>query len=364
MPEIEENKNSGLLIVPLSPKAFVFGAESGVAPKERLPKGDWHKYTPTGEYQSIPFKYDTMSCTTFSGLNSLEEQANFLKETEMTAEQIELCKSLGYIDEKGSFNFNDWFSANMSGTMPNGNDFGSVWESFRKHGVIGQKKGYQVGDFKTITEWLDRTKVTTEHKNEGLKFLDIFEIEYEFILLGVSNPEIIAQHLKHAPIHIGTPVCSGWNKKGKPVQKCDLPIQHATLVHGSVPKKVTQIFDHYDPLNKELAWDYSIPYAVKGVLKLRTAKPKPVKPQFVFTKTLSRNVRDKEVMEVQKFLKFHGFYKLDYFTDFYGYWTELAVKEFQKFYAKDILHPIGLTLPTGKWASMSIKKANILQAQS
>ena len=31
MPELEENKNSGLLIVPLSPKAFIFGAESGVA---------------------------------------------------------------------------------------------------------------------------------------------------------------------------------------------------------------------------------------------------------------------------------------------------------------------------------------------
>ena len=362
MPELEENKNSGLLIVPLSPKAFIFGAESGVAFKERLPDGKWYKYKPTGEYQSVPFKYDTMSCTTFSGLNSLEEQANFLRETEMTKEQLELCKAYGYIDEKGNFNFNDWFSANMSGTTENGNDFGSVWESFRKHGVLPQHKGYQVADFNTIKEWLDRTKVTTAHKEEALKFLEVFEIEYEFILLGTSNPDVIAQHLKHAPVHIGTPVCSGWNKKNKAVKKCDLPVQHATLAHGSKPKKVTQIYDHYDPLDKELEWDYPIPYAVKGVLKLKAPKPPtPKPPVFVFTKSLSRGVRHPEVMQVQKFLKSQGFYKLDYFTDFYGYWTESAVKAFQAHYAADILHPIGLTVPTGKWASMSIKKANALQ---
>ena len=44
------------------------------------------------------------------------------------------------------------------------------------------------------------------------------------------------------------------------------------------------------------------------------------------------------------------------FTDFYGYWTESAVKAFQAHYAADILYPIGLTVPTGKWASMSIKR--------
>jgi len=359
MPEIAE-KNTGILIVPLSPKAFKLGAESGVALEVRLKNGDWFNYSPTGEKQHTS-KYDTMSCTTFSGLSSLEMQYNWLRKNGYVSDELHAkLDELGYIDSKGNLNLSDWFTANMSGTTEKGNDFGSVWDSIRNHGVLPQKDGYKPDDFNTIGEWLDRTKVTTAQKEKALKFRELFEVAYEFILYGQSNPAVIAEHLKHAPIHIATPVCSGWGRESI-VQACGIEqVQHATCSHGSEAKAATLTYDTYDPLNKKLAWDYPIPWAVKGVLSVKVAKPKPAKPSYVFTRTLSKGMSGDDVQQLQLALKYLGFFKLDYTTKYFGAWTEEAVNAFQLAYASEILAPWGLTLPTGKFASMSIKKLHSL----
>lgn len=358
MPEI--NKNTGILLVPLSPKAFLLGAESGVKFEVRLPNADWFNFTPTDEKQYTA-SYDTMSCTTFSALNLLEMQVNWLvKNNKIGSDAIALLKEWGFFDENGKFNCSDWFTAVMSGTTSQGNDFGSVWESIRKNGVLPQKDGYKPADFNSNAEWLNRTKVTSEQQEKALKFLEVFEIAYEFILSGTSNPSVIAEHLKHAPIHIATPVCGGWGNEST-VQKCGLEqVQHATCSDGTEKDNATFIYDHYDPMHKKLAWDYPIPWAVKGVLSVKVPKPKTDKPVFTFTKTLQRGSKGLEVEMLQKALKYLGFFTLGNTTDYYGYYTEQAVKAFQQAYATDILYPIGLTLPTGKFASMSIKKLNQL----
>lgn len=361
MPAIAD-KNTGILIVPLSPKAFKFGAETGIAPLVRLPNGDWFNYTPTGEKQ-YTIKYDTMSCTTFSALNSLEMQFKWLRKNGYISDEVfNLLKEWGYIDENGNLNLSDWFTAVMSGTTTQGNDFGSVWDSIRKHGVLPQSKGAKPDDFKTIGEWLDRTKVTTEQKTIALKFLDIFDVAYEFILYGTSNPDVIFEALKQAPIHIATPVCNGWGVESI-VNKCGIEqIQHATCSHGSEKKVSTMTYDTYDPMNKKLAWDYPIPWAVKGVLTVKAPKPKPTKPApFTFTRTLKNSMSGADVEALQKWLKYLGFFKLDYTTQYFGQWTEDAVKAFQQAYAADILAPVGLTVPTGVFATQSIKKLTALQ---
>lgn len=362
MPEI--TKNTGILVVPLSPKAFLLGAESGVKFEVRLPNADWFNYKPTDEKQYKDFSnsnYDTMSCTTFSALNSLEMQINWLIANKKIAEDVlKQLTDWGYFDENGKFNCSDWFTAVMSGTTPNGNDFASVWESIRKHGVLPQKDGFSPADFNSTVEWLDRTKVSTEQKEKALKFLEVFEVAYEFILAGVTNPSVIAEHLKHAPIHIATPVCGGWGNESI-VHKCGIEqVQHATCSDGTEKDVATYTYDHYNPFHKKLAWDYPIPWAVKGVLSVKAPKPKTEKPVYTFTKTLQRGDRGKDVEMLQKALKYFGFFTLNATTDFYGFYTEQAVKAFQKAYAADILYPIGLTLPTGKFASMSIKKMNQL----
>lgn len=360
MPEI--TKNTGIIIVPLSPKAFLLGAESGVGFEVRLPKADWYNYTPTGEKQ-YTIKFDTMSCTTFSALNSLEMQFNYLKRNGLiSAEVMKILTDSGYIDENGNLNLSDWFTAVMSGTTLQGNDFGSVWDSIRKHGVLPQSHGKKPEDFNTTSEWLDRRNVTTEQKEKALKFIELFDISYEFILFGKTDPKIITTHLQHAPIHIATPVCGGWAVESI-VNACGIEqVQHATCSHGSEKDVATLIYDHYDPMNKRLAWDYPVPWAVKGILAVKKPKPVTPKPSYVFTKTLKKGDKGKDVEMLQKALKSLGFFTLDYTTDYFGYWTEQAVKSFQAKYASEILAPIGLTIPTGVFASKSIQKLNKLLA--
>lgn len=358
MPDI--TKNTGILIVPLSPKAFRLGGETGVAFEERLKNGDWFNYTPTNERQSTS-RYDTMSCTTFSALSSLEMQYNWLRRNGFVSDELHAkLKELGYIDENDNLNLSDWFTAVMSGTTTQGNDFGSVWDSIRNHGVLPQKDGYSPDDFKSITEWLDRTRVTTEQQEKALKFRELFDVVYEFILYGQSNPDVIAKHLKHAPVHIATPVCSGWSNQ-TPVQACGIEqVQHATCSHGSEVQVATLTYDTYTPFNKKLAWDYPIPWAVKGVLSVKAPKPETPKPSYVFTRSLKRGMSGEDVQMLQKALKSLGYFKLDYTTQYFGYWTELAVKEFQAAYASEVLAPWGLTIPTGFFGQTSIKKLNAL----
>lgn len=357
MPETPNTK-AGLLIVPLSPKAYLAGIETGIAYEVRLPKADWFNFSPTGEKQYTA-KYDTMSCTTFSALNSIEMQVNWLiANNKLSQEVIDLIEDLGFFDSNGKFNCSDWFTAVMSGTSKQGNDFGSVWDSIRNHGILPQADGYKPSDFNSIDEWLDRTRVTTEQKAKALKILEVLDIKYEFILYGVSNPDVIAEHLKQAPIHIGTPTCN-WG--GGIIQSCGVkPITHATCSEGSEKDVATLTLDHYDPMHKKLAWDYNIPWAVKGVVSVKAPKVETPKPQYVFTKSLRKGDRSTDVAMLQKSLKALGFFKLDYTTDYFGYYTEQAVKAFQSYYADEILKPWGLTLPTGFFGSTSIKKLNEL----
>jgi len=357
MPEITE-KNTGLLIVPLSPKAYLAGIETGIAFEERLPKGDWFNFSSIDERQSTS-KYDTMSCTTFSALNSIEMQINWLIENnKLSSEIIDRLKELGFFDSKGKFDCSDWFTAVMSGTTTNGNDFGSVWDSIRKHGLLPQGDGHNPDDFRSTEDWLDPTRVTTEQKETALKFLEIFEVKYEFILWGQSNPSVIAEHLKQAPIHIGTPTCN-WG--GGIIKSCGVKqISHATCSHGSEKDVATLTKDHYIPFNKKLAWDYHIPWAVKGVLSLKAPKPKTPLPQYEFGKNLRRGERGTDVAMLQKALKALGFFTLDYTTDYFGYYTEQAVKNFQAEYADEVLKPWGLTLPTGFFGATTRKKLNEL----
>lgn len=270
-------KNTGVLLAPPKPKDWIAGIAGTLVYEARLPSGDWRKYQPTKEYQFKFGVFDTMSCVTFQNLNSVEEQINWLiQEGIMPLEVVQKLSALGYFDEQGMFNGSDWFTAIMSGTTKYGNYLNSVWESVRVHGILPQSKGLKPEDVNSVQEWLDPTKVTQEQKDLALKFLEIFTVEYEWILNGVTspNPDEIAKHLKQAPLSIATAVCSGWSTEN-PVKACNQPIQHATLSHFSEKNIATHILDHYDPINKRLAWDYPIFYVIKGVISLKKPEPTP-----------------------------------------------------------------------------------------
>lgn len=68
-------ENTGVLIAPPNPTDFVAGAVSGIEYKEVCQ--DWTPYLPEKERQ-FSKNADTYGCVSFSALNSLETQMNFL----------------------------------------------------------------------------------------------------------------------------------------------------------------------------------------------------------------------------------------------------------------------------------------------
>jgi len=277
------NKNTGLIVEPPKPKDWIFGATAkGIEFKQRIKGGDWRGVKLKKELQSVKFKYDTQSCATFSALNSFEKQVNWMHQNKLIPEHVEKkLRDLGFFDINDEFNCSDWFTAVMSGTTANGNTLNAVWESIRTVGVIPQSKGIEPNDVDNINDWLSKSRVTVEQLEIAKKSLEIFQTNYEWLVIGTPDPDKIAKHLEHAPIHIGTAVCSGWSKD-TPVKACNEPLQHATCAQYAEVKKVTHILDHYDPEEKQLEWAYPIPLAIKGVVTLQAAvEPEPEKPMIL-----------------------------------------------------------------------------------
>lgn len=286
MKKLEHGVNMGV-IIKVRPEDFLAGAESSVIYRSVNPSGDWEVYNPTNEWQrrkdSNTLGYDTNSCITFSALNSVEMQITRLLEMgELTTVHRAQMQELGYFDENGKLNFSEWFSAIVNGTSVNGNYLQAPWDSFRKDGILPQIDGKRVNDFKTNEEWLDPAGITPEMRAKAKKFLDIFDVKYEWVTSGQPYQwKAMAKHLQHAPLHVVHPTCGNWNQKTGVVAVCEgvTRCNHATLVIGQDWGKFHKDLDHYDPFVKKLAWDYYIPYAIKGVI---TVKKPVVETPFTY----------------------------------------------------------------------------------
>lgn len=299
MDNLEQGKNTGV-ILEVRPTDYVAGSSTGLPYEVRIESGDWEAYKPTDEWQRFKkgnnLGYDTNSCVTFSALNCVEIQVYYLiKNKLLSDDKIQSLKDLGYIDENGRPNFNDWFTAVMSGTTDNGNSIQNVWDSIRKDGLLPQKEGYTPNDFNTRTDYLS-SKPTQDQKDKAKKILDIIDIKYEWI-----NKSDVAKHLKQAPLHILTPTCGSWNTKPPTIiSDCGvLTVNHATTNIGQVDGKYHKDLDHYEPFIKYLDWNYFIPYSVKGLVTPKT--------KFTFTKDLYMGITDTEVKELQKWLNNNGY---------------------------------------------------------
>lgn len=335
-PHLEVGANTGVR-VEVKGTDSVAGGESKVVYEERLSDGDWEKYKPLDEWQrrflNLELGYDTYSCMTFSALNIVEMQFAYLVKTgAFTDAQISEMKELGYLNENGEANFNDWFTAVMSGTDENGNSYQDVLDSIRNHGLLPQSEGYQVNDFATRAEYLG-TFPSQAQKDKALKIKKYIKLVYEWVVcdLAGANIEIMKKHLKQAPLHILTPTGSNWNTKppaiiSDPGMKT---VNHATACIGI--GTFIKDLDHYNPFIKNLAIDYYIPYAMKVVVSLQDAQGSEEEPRFeyVFTKQLTYGMGDtEEVRNLQKALQALGYMKKGIFGPF-GPQTRTALAKFQ-----------------------------------
>lgn len=96
-----------------------------------------------------------------------------------------------------------------------------------------------------------------------------------------------------------------------------------------------------------------------GALFLLPYSPTPPF-SHVFTQKLVRGDSGEEVENLQKALKSLSFFPTMQTTKFFGQITESAVKKFQMHYKDEILTPLGLTQPTGRFGEMTMKKLNSL----
>ena len=336
-------KNYGVLIE--SKKSdFVAGAESGVKYKEINASGNWGEFLPSTERQYL-IGFDTMSCVSFSALNIIEIQVNFMVATKMLSdEKVKLLADWGFFDGNGKFNCSDRFTAKMSGTTQQGNSGQRVWDSIRKDGLVPEKMWSQVG-VKDWNEWM--AEIPQDVKNFAKNILTIFDFDYEWIVqgnCGFADLGLLSSHLRQAPLQLMAPVC-GRDETGlsNPCGSCFT--QHATTLYAI--GDVLSQYDHYEPFIRRLSLKYTMPYILKGVVSIKQPAPTPVVAPFLhqFYQTMRLGERSAEVLWLQKALIKLGF--KTYETGYYGDWTRQAVIDLQKKYGIATLADI--LFINGRW---------------
>lgn len=276
-------KQTGLIIVEPTPSDYVAGVYTLIPEQTRMLDGNWQKYLPTPERQYKPYTYDTLSCTTFSALNQIETQVNFLiKENILSPSQVATLTQIGFMDANGVFNASDRFIAIMSGTkVKKGNDFKSVYDAIRNYGLLPEKDLPFGGD--TFDEYHD-VSITEEMKVKAKKVLDVLSLNYEWVFFDndarfEGNDLIMARKgLLQAPLQIAIPI----------------PAHHAILMYNMVEYDHFDTFDQYEPYIFIEEWTVPIHFALKGVVS-------PVEEsRYIFTQDLHLGVTHPEVAELQK----------------------------------------------------------------
>jgi len=311
MADLLKGENSGV-IVDVRDTDFRAGTNTGLPYVAVNPSGDWNQFRSTDEwqrrYKNGALGYDTNSCTNFSLENSAEIQIErMLADGEIPLTVVQLMHDYGWFDASGNVNFNDWFNAITSGTTDAaGNTLYAPWDALRKLGNIAQDKGFQPNDFTSGSQWFG-AKPTQAQLDEAKKFSAIFDIAYEWVSIGQLNQwDAFEYHLKHAPLHVLVPTRNNWNSTGTITNVGPYTgVNHAVTVIGQKKGVSHTVLDHYVPFVKTLAWDYYIPYALKGVVTLKKDEPTPAFP--IPTKDLYLGLYDPQVKQLQEWLNNHGF---------------------------------------------------------
>lgn len=187
---------------------------------------DWRPFLPALEIQNAG-GFDRMDCVTRSAWNVLETL---------------LFRKFGI-----RLNLSDRFTAKMSGTTQEGNNFSDVAESIKKkHGAVLEEKWPD-----TTEGWLAYYKeVAEEVVRLGKLFLDEWEIDYEAVWDTVEG---LWEGLQYGPLQVGF-YAYGPEVNGV-FQRSENRGNHAvTLVHA-VEGVHWEIYDHYLRSSKKLAWN-------------------------------------------------------------------------------------------------------------
>ena len=231
---------------------YIAGEVSGIQYSIILKDGNWMDFEPDGERQNTAFKFDTMSCVTFSALNALEMQIKLLiKENKLSRAHLDFLKDymIG-----GEVNFSDRYTAILSGTTKTGNTFQKVADSIRNLGAIPQAM-LPYGDAKTWEQWHDKSVITADMIAKGQQFRKLFDIQYEWVYNGSLNVNESKKQIKQAPLQIAVP----------------LQAQHAIVMTNIKDKDSWNTFDSYPPYRDRVKWN-GTKYGFKIVITPKEAQ--------------------------------------------------------------------------------------------
>lgn len=256
MTRLPSDYRGGVMRPEIDYDEYIFGAATQVKHQIRVIDGKWQAYYPLNESQKFGY-FDSYGCVSYSCLNSIEIQLNYLIESkQLGGEAMSWLIRNNYIKD-GSINFDDRWLVVKSGTQPGrGNYIAKVWHTARKQGLIPQiitsSRGWTSDRYYT-DDFSDRDRALAQD------FLSYFEIQYERI--SMVSKEYLNMALMHAPIVAGLATCPGWGSQ-QHIRSCDQQPNHATLITGPD----LDVYDSYDPYKKTLAQDYKIAFAYKGLV--------------------------------------------------------------------------------------------------
>lgn len=284
---------TGLQIVQPKPGDMMFGGETNVLETPRNTGGDWRPDVAEEKTQLIvtpngTILGDTEACTNFSSTNDIAAQLEWLiKNGQVDVNGTNFLQDNGYIGADGKVNLSPRYGAVTSGTTPkNGNNLPAVWTAIAEYGVVPESACPMPTFEDTDTIQSAWTKyyapVEPEVTALGKKFLAWFGVQWEWVAWEGAEKTMaqLAAVMPVAPLQIATAVCSGWNTED-PILGCGDGTQHATTLLNVENGTAYDILDHYKPYLKQFAPNYSISYAVRGVVSSLAQNP-PAAPSFTY----------------------------------------------------------------------------------
>jgi hypothetical protein len=313
--------NKGVIQPKVETTNWIAGEETGIKYQEVNLSGDWTQFLPTRESQYIT-SFDSSACVSFSALNCIETQLNYLMDNgKIPEEKLQKLRYWGFI-ENGKFNFSDRFIAKLSGTTPQGNTLQKVWDAIRLYGLVPEEKWKNEG-----LSWAEYyQEIPQQIKDFGLLFKSIFDIKYEWVVMGncnAPNLEWLKYQLKQSPLQTAHPLCVRDNNNV--FQTCGSCItQHATTIYNV--NDLIRDFDHYYPYLNDYALNYTEPWIMKAVVTLKENQvPQPVF-SHIFNIDMQYSQTNNEIWQLQTAYNLLG-YKTPV-TGYYGNITKGITKDF------------------------------------
>ena len=230
--------------------------------------------------------FDTSCCWDFSGVNIVETRLQILWVLGLIPQDTKdwLVKN-SYCDVNGVFNLSDRWVAIISGVKSNGNYQQNFWNIASQVGLIPNSmlpydpnqayKDNTQADFNN--DYFNVNVITPDMRAMGLEFLKRFDVAGQTTTGGFYKDisTMLLTYLKEGSMQIGIPVPQDgtWNQVNVQYPKGNYNAQHAVELSNfdSTKPFPFQIYDSYQPNQKNLSQDYYIPYITRA-----RVYPKPV----------------------------------------------------------------------------------------